>query len=239
MKAYIADNKDKSISICEIPYIHNQTNMDIQVKKLKACKPNAIAFFSPPAQARALLDRFDTPYLADLHILGIENLQDKIFQDFKKARGFKSYIFTIIPDLNNLKLSIIRDYQRDAKRLGFKVNASTLEAYLNGKLFFYLVKQIKGPVTKEALIKVVENIKDLDFGGLKLNFDPKTRQLLHTLWLDQGEGEWEEINVAKTFSAQGEKDMGKTVVDTKKSRIKVKKTVGVKEEKKDEFFFEI
>ena len=37
---------------------------------------------------------------------------------------------------------------------------------------------------------MLENIKDFNLGGIKLNFNPEKRELSQTVWLDVGQPEW-------------------------------------------------
>ena len=65
-----------------------------------------------------------------------------------------------------------------------------LDAYIGARLLIDVLKHIEGPVNKDSIIKAFEGIKNYDFKGLQLNFDPMTRQLSNTIWLDTGAGEW-------------------------------------------------
>jgi len=39
-------------------------------------------------------------------------------------------------------------------------------------------------ITKEKIIDAIEKTTDYDIGGIKLNFDPKTRQISNFVWVD-------------------------------------------------------
>ena len=39
-------------------------------------------------------------------------------------------------------------------------------------------------------------LKDFDLGGITLTFDPNTRRLINSLWIDSGQPEWQEESIA-------------------------------------------
>lgn len=79
----------------------------------------------------------------------------------------------------------------DEQYKGAKHNPDSLEAYIATSITLHTMKKIlreDPPVTVEKLMKYIE--AKTEHQDIKLDFNPNTRELINTVWLDTGEGEW-------------------------------------------------
>lgn len=173
-----------------VPYQRNTTRFSTQVAKFEAEKPDTICFFSTSIAAKEFMKQIGIGKLASVNILGMSDLADDVFNLFIKETGLKAVVANAFPNPDTSSLPIVQEYRDMVKNKGGTVDIFGLEGFMCAKLFTYMAQQIQGAITKEALISVAENIKDLDFGGITLNFNPKTRELSNSLWLNTGDPEW-------------------------------------------------
>lgn len=80
------------------------------------------------------------------------------------------------------------------------IDVYSFYGYIAARLLLEVLKKIKEPLTKEKIITFFENVKNYDFGGLELDFDPLRRQLNHYLWIDQGKPDWKMIDLRKIMN---------------------------------------
>ena len=160
------------------------------------------------------------------HKVFLEKLQTLL------PEGVKPIVVYVVPNPAYSNLKIIANFKKDMKKFGIPATVYTLESYINTKILFYLLKQIEGPVTKEAFLKAAENIKGVNLDGIRLDFNSKTRQLSHTVWFDKGKDEWQKVSFAKQ-SKKVEKKVKKKI--SKKTQVLGKE----KDSKKEGFFFEL
>ena len=189
VQKYIKETGKESLKICPIKYRRHQTNLKDEADELEKCEVDSIIFISTPSQAKSLLENLDPTFLSTKKLLGVEDLAGAFFQSFLKKLGLSMMLVHVVPPIESSSLQIVKDFKKEGGSWGVPLNSYTFEAYINTKLFLYLLEQIKGPVTKEALVKAAESIRNLDFGGLKLNFNLDKRQLLHTVWISSDNGE--------------------------------------------------
>jgi hypothetical protein len=72
-----------------------------------------------------------------------------------------------------------------------------LEGYIDMCLTIEILKRITtNTIDAESIMKSAESIKNLEFKGLTLNFNPQNNQLNDKLWLDTGDPEWIEIKTS-------------------------------------------
>jgi ABC-type branched-subunit amino acid transport system substrate-binding protein len=206
-----------------VTYHPASTSFKKQVEDIIKFNPDAIALFGTSRAATELIRQLGIQNLVKKWLLGVEQ-GDELFRAFLKEQGLtKQFIDTQnLPNPQTSNLEIVREYR---KEMGTKpLNVFSLEAYISGTLFAEIVKRIEGDITKENFIKAAEAIKDVDFKGLKLNFDPTTRQLSSQIWLDTGEKDWIPINVQELKKAAlqaSTQEQGK--IEQKKDEIPLEK----------------
>ncbi len=180
--------------IVEVPFERNDLNFKEQAKIIEEFNPGVIGFFGPSIAAQGLIRQMSARKLADKRMYGLSWLTGEVLQNFLKGKGLKMIIPNLVPDPKTSEIPIAKEFRQAAKKAGVPLYANAFEGYVNGALLVYLLEQIEGEVTADKLIKAAENIKNVDFNGIKLNFDPKSRVLSHQSWIDFGTGEdWKHV----------------------------------------------
>ena len=179
----------------EITHKRNITDMSEQSAAVLKYKPDALVLWTTSAASMALLKDVGAENLLKTTVMGAD-LGNPKFNQFLKGMGiFDKYIDAqALPNPETSQLKIIKECR--AALAGKPIDGLLLEAYVSASIFIYLAKQIGGSTDKAKIVKAAEQIKNLDFGGLKLNFDPKHRRLSDTIWLSTGKN-WTPVNVDK------------------------------------------
>ena len=84
----------------------------------------------------------------------------------------------------------MKEYRNILHSQGYSVeDAFALEGFIAASLMMMILE--KAPdLSNESLVKTITAMKDGSYKGLKLNFNPQTRELVHMLWIDTGAPEW-------------------------------------------------
>ncbi len=171
----------------ETPYQRNNPNIDACAAEVIKFNPSAILFFSTHAPSRALIQKLGVNRLVDIKLFGISFLTD-VFRIFLNTIGLQLIISRVMPDLDGSNLPIVAEYRSAIEQnfFGGVVSEDSFEGYINASFLTTILDSIKPPYTKEKLIAEFEAIQNYNFKGMKLNFDPLTRELYKEVWIDTG-----------------------------------------------------
>ena len=108
-----------------------------------------------------------------------------------------TYLTDILPLPTNTEFALVRQFQTDMKSAGFTtLDGPHLEGYLSGEVFVWAVKTLGKNVTRTGIEKAIENIKGVDFGGVKLTWNPLRRQLIDSAYpLSISEGKISQVQI--------------------------------------------
>ncbi len=188
---YFKDKKD--VVILDLPHERNDVAFEEQAKKMKAFDPEAVLFFVTSSAARALITQMGVDYFINRKLLAA-SVFEGAFEHFINDLGLK-FIFTcMVPNPKTSNLEIVKEYRENAKKYDIKVDKLSLEMYINASILFDLIGRLEGEITKESIIDTAEKTHNYDLKGLALDFNPKTRELSHSMWLDTGSQDWKEID---------------------------------------------
>ena len=160
--------------ILDVPYERNDVNFTRQTKDVAAFAPDVIGLLGPAISAQGYMRAAGTKDLANKIMFGLSWLSGGKLQTFLDERGLKIIIPTVLPDPKTSEIPIAKKFRKMAEEANIPVDVNAFEGYLDVRLFAHLLQQIKGTITVEKIMQAAEQIKDYDFEGLKLNFDPKT-----------------------------------------------------------------
>ncbi len=214
-------------SFLEVPYETHLADLSDQVKLLKDFDPDIIAFFSLPDQTQKIMRQLGVSYLLDKTLLGNDRLGQHSFRDFLVDRGLVVVIPQIVPNPNTSDLQIAQEFRVHARRYNVPIDTVSFEAYIAAALFIELLRELKEPFTKEGFVKVFESLRDYDFKGLKLTFDPLTRQLLHTVWINVGTDVWVKEEPKLLQEVQAPRKLVRLKVDQEEISQKKPQRIGV------------
>jgi ABC-type branched-subunit amino acid transport system substrate-binding protein len=187
--------KQGGIEFKMVPYKRNISQLKEQAKMIADFKPQALSLFGSDVVAQVLIKELGTNLLIDTLLFANRSMGKKSFKDFIAEKGLKLVVTQVVPNPETSNLTIVQDFRQYAQDANVPIDSVALEGYINAALFIDLLEKMNMPFTKQKFIQAAENIKNYDFKGLQLNFDPQTRQLLHSLWIDNGKKEWEQISV--------------------------------------------
>ncbi len=188
----------------EVAYERNNLQLGDDIATIKDIKVDAICFFSTAIAALSFIRQFGVEEIRSKKMVGCSELGISEFQEFIKHRSLKAVVSNFLPNPaqgttnNRRNYPIVKQFQQAVKESGGKLalDIITFEAYIGTTLLIKVLQGIKGSITKESIISSFEQMNKYDFGGLHLDFNSKTRQLLHAIWLDTGQPEWTKIEIA-------------------------------------------
>lgn len=168
---------------------HLQNSLDVShsVKKIKKFNPEAIILLSTPLKAKNLIKELGMEFLFNKQILGISSCSGVVFKDFMRDKNLKYINTQLSPNPETSKLQIVEEFRNASKLAGEPLDDFILEGYMTADIFINIIKKIKGKITPEKIISESEKIQNYNYKGLSLNFDPETRAILNTIWLNTGE----------------------------------------------------
>ena len=173
----------------EIPHERNVVNYTNQAKEIRDYNPDTILFSTNTLAIRGLIRQMGVQYFAGKKLLGLSVYEDA-FERFLKDKGLTFVLVRMVPDPAISDLLIAKEYRKWADAYNVAYDKVSFEQFINATILFEILAQIKGPVTKEKIIAIAQNMKDYPLKGLILNFNPETRELSETLWIDPGKDEW-------------------------------------------------
>ena len=134
--------------------------------------------------------------LAEMNLLGNSDFGEAQFVNFARDVDLRFVYTNVVPNPETSNLQIVKQFRVAAKEQGVILDTFSLEAYIATDLLLYVLRRITGDITKKAILDQLVGMKDREYKGLDLAFDPETRTLLHTLWLDTGKREWVVVHAA-------------------------------------------
>ncbi len=226
--------KKRGKDVIQVPYERNDVQFDQQAKIIEQTDPDTIFFFAVTPSARSLIRQLGVSFLRGRNLIGM-SVYDESFERFLESKGLKFVMVRVVPNPKTSELEIVKEYRDAAKGTNHVLNFNSLESFINAGIFFDILKRIKPPLTKEKIIKEIESIKNYNFKGIELDFDPNSRELVRTLWLDTGEGPWikKEVRLPSDERAAKEEKKVEKIPEKKKEAKKTKKEE-LKEPKKKE-----
>ncbi len=188
--------KKRDVLWKEISYERGDVNFYEQIRKIDEYAPDTIMFFSTATAAKSLIRQIGADKLQDKKMLGCSDLGEAKFVRFIHEKKLNVVYAIVVPNPTTSTLAIVQKFRAEAKKKGAELNPLSLESYIATDLFFYVLGPIKDRPTNKQIIARLEAIKDLDYKGLQLNFNPEERTLLHSIWLDTGAPEWIQLKVS-------------------------------------------
>lgn len=169
----------------ETSYIRNSTQVENASKKITEYSPEVIIFFSTYAPAAELIRSLNLQTLASQSLMAISFVGDA-FKKFMDDQGLHLTISHVVPNPVSSKLPIVEEYRRDVYENNsfMPFTVESLEGYINASIFIDACNHISGDITKEKLMHYFEGLKNYNFKGLNLNFDPETRELSNEVWIE-------------------------------------------------------
>jgi len=179
----------------DISYSQNQTNFSNQVAQLKKASPDVIGFFSISAPAQEFINQTGANFFAGRHLFGISFAESLDIDIFLKKLGIPITFSYLTPNPNATDLPILTEYHAAMDKFRLPYEDNSLIGFIAGELFLDAFRHLKPPFTKEAIIAYFEGLKNYNFKGLNLTFNPETRSLGQPVWINTERNEWIKYDV--------------------------------------------
>ena len=147
---------------CKAPYSRNTLEVNKAKTLLEECGPDSIFLFSTPKPSEQVLTEYGIHRLSGVVLFGLSFLTDR-FRDFITGlaskpflgRGIQLVLAHTVPSPDDGSIEIVKHYQREMTRVypGARLDADSLEGYINASLLIAALEKIEGAVTHEKLMK--------------------------------------------------------------------------------------
>ncbi len=186
----ILDQK-KITQFLEVSYERNTTYFKSAIEKIKASPARAIGFFSTSIAATEFIRQAGVEFFIGKKLFALSDLAETAFKKFSHQKGLDMVIAQFSPNPATSNLEIIKEYRTALLASGrTQVDVFMLEGFIGASLMVDILRKTQQNYSHEAIMGVIEGMKNYTFKGLNLSFDPRTRELAHLLWLDIGLPEW-------------------------------------------------
>lgn len=195
--------KQKEITeILDVPYDRNEERFESQAKRTIAFDPDVILFFSTALAARSFIEQMGIPFVQKKELLGNSDLGEVEFQAFIQEQSLPFKYVSVVPNPKTSDLQIAQEFRDAAQKNNVPLDTFSFESYIGVDILLHVLQRMKKPISRNEIIEALSAIKESDYKGLELSFDPQTRTLLHSLWMNTGVSQWEKIPVS-TGSKKG------------------------------------
>lgn len=180
----------------DVPYQRNSIDFKAQALKIRQAMPDAIGLFSTANATREVLREIGLQFLINKQLFGISFLGEEPFRQYLKEVGLSVLFGAVVPNPRTSDLPIVKEYRKAMDEYHYAYDVFSLEAYIATSILIDALEKIEGPITREKIMHQIELIKNYDFKGLHLSFNPLHRDLLNTVWIETGDNsEWIEKEI--------------------------------------------
>ncbi|MDP3889547.1 MAG: ABC transporter substrate-binding protein [bacterium] len=179
--------KGKDFTLTDVPYTRGESNFELEVQKIATAQPDALGFFSTAQASQELIRQIGITALSSKQLFGISFLGEATFRQFLKEVNLHLIFGAVVPSPYVSEREIVKQYREAIKRNNKFYDIFSLEAYIATSLLIHVLHEIKLPYTNDKILAYLENIKDFNFKGIPLSFNPEQRSLARTVWIETGE----------------------------------------------------
>lgn len=185
--------------ILPLPYTRGTMLFSGMAEEIIRSGVDAIGFFSVGTSTKEFVRQVGVSVLQSLALFGLSTVGEIPLRRVFHEKGLRVLYGSAVPNPQISKLPIAKEYREAMKRDDNLVDVFSFEAYIATQLFLYAYKNTnRVEPTPFEILSEVESMKDVDFKGLKFNFNPKTRSLATEVYIETGENE-----VWKRYPIQG------------------------------------
>ncbi len=173
------------INLILLPYSANSTQFENLIEQLEEKEYDALGFFSTAFATQEFIRQLGIEKLVNKKMFGISDLSELSFQRFLKDQGLTCLVAYVVPPLES-NLQIIQEYRSLVRSDDSDNRPYVLEGFIAAEIVVDAINTLNGGITPQTLMQHLESYKNYDFKGLKLDFNPDTRELNSTVWLYDG-----------------------------------------------------
>jgi ABC-type branched-subunit amino acid transport system substrate-binding protein len=174
----------------KVLYEVHSTKFDKQVEQINKIKPDAIIFCGVTTAGIELIRQVGIAQLTKTYLIANSDFSAENTVKFFKEKGLNLIYTSVMPNPNTSDLEIAKQYRQATKKANMPIDIAAFEPYFYADLAFELLKKIKGEITNQSILHAAATIKNYNYKGLMLNFNPQTRELGNFIWIVT-DGTWE------------------------------------------------
>lgn len=180
----------------DIPYTRSSIDFKEQVQKIANSQPDAIGLFSTALATEEFFRQLGPELLVNRRLFGISFLGEETFRRFIKKVGITVLFGAVVPNPSFSDLPIVQEYRAAMDIYHHDYDAFSLEAYIGTSLLLEVMQQTPGRINRKHVKTKLESLKDYQFKGMNFTFDPQTRSLAQSVWIETSKDEpWEQFNI--------------------------------------------
>ena len=192
--------KTKDASWINLAYTRGTLNFQRHVDEIKKYQPDAIGFFSTAQADRLLILQLGIEECLNKNFFANSFIAEKSFRFFIESNGLNFLSSSTVPNPITSQRQIAQEYRKAMDEIKKPYDRFSFESYIGTSLFIDVAQKLKQPIIRENIMKALESLDQYSYKGLTFSFNPKTRSLAQSIWLETAQyDEWIEkkLNSAK------------------------------------------
>lgn len=178
-------------------YPKNRVGIMPAVRKIAAAQPDVVLCLSHARPGYNFIQQLLNQNMENCLFLGLGEMFP-IQKILKSSRGVNLILSSVVPNPFKSKLEIVEQYRKDMKSF-FKtrdLSVFSLESYISASIFIQAIASLDQPITISALFDYFKKLKNVDFGGIKLDYQPEQNSLSQIIWINQGpDKDWQSFSL--------------------------------------------
>ncbi|MCA9507746.1 MAG: ABC transporter substrate-binding protein [Myxococcales bacterium] len=185
-------------SVVPLPYTRGNISFDTQIKELQKTQPDALGFFCTAKAAREFIRQAGINVVANMKLFGISFAGELTIKNFAARNGIDILFAAVVPNPKTSALPIVVDYRETLDELDLPYDVYSLESYIMARLFIEVVENIGSQVTPQKVLQKLTSLKNYNFYGLNLSYNPKNQTLNEFMWLEtKADEDWQRVSTTK------------------------------------------
>lgn len=200
-------------------HVRNTVNVKEAVKKISKKSPEAVICITHYRPIYSFIKKMLNKGNPKTSFLGVS--ETSLLQEYlHKSRGINLISTSVVPSPWTSKLEIAKEYRKSMNKYLSNLKYSTIsfEGFISASLFIASLQKTSPPITKEKIIKSLQGWTSESFKGIKASFNPQTRSLSKSLWINEGKDREGEHFTWKLFCKHYLEDKTKEA-NTRKGKI--------------------
>ncbi len=178
----------------DLPFTPGAQDFQEQISTLREKNFTGLGFFALGSCVKNFIRSSNDDVLLNKTLFGNDPLTEQSFQNFATEKGLTIAVPYQVPNPKASEIQIVQEYIKAAKSKMLGLNPFALEGYIAIRLLSNVLKKNKYSMTKDEIVAAFGSLRNYDFNGITLRFDPQNRTLVHPLWIADGKAEWKEYN---------------------------------------------
>lgn len=168
----------------DIPYGPSQTDFAKEAQAVRQGNFDALGFLASSVPTVEFLSSIGGEPLIDLHLFGVSGVDVAAVRRYLEQNGI-DFTFSVVLNPHQSELEIVKDFQKVLDRTGYVKETGLFEGYLAAQLIFEAIRNIGEPITPQRIMHWLEGLKNYNFKGINLTFNPEQRNFNLPIWIQK------------------------------------------------------